>query len=266
MCIRDRLWPVRGASWRRPQIVSALLLLAGTALAVLFWREVNGPHLLQDQFFEYVRQAYPDPYPSAIEWLRFRAHSLANTLVPLYLPLADGDNVSINTVGGGSPAVVHFFFQYWTAVPFAFGIVFLPMLLLSLWRALRRWTWAVFATILLPLAAFCVYWGASSSGMLREGMQAWVLAVIAAIALQQASAGFPWFRSLPARVVLVLRAAEVLALAVGATLGTHGFDPLGGEYRLNDALALLTVVLAAGGIAYLVWAGTAAPNRSGRDG
>jgi hypothetical protein len=256
------LWPIRGASWRRPQILSAFLLLAGTAVAVLLWRKLNGPFLRQDQFFEYVEQAYPDYHPGAIEWLRFRIHTLANTLVPLYLPLADGHNASINRVGGISPGVVHFFFQYWTAVPFAFGIVFLPMMLLSLWRAFRRWTWAIVATILFPLVAFSVYWGASSSGLLREGMQAWVLAVIAVIALQQATAGFPWFRSSPARLVLVLRAVEVLALAVGATLGTHGFNPLSDEYRLNDAFALLALVSASIGIAWLVWSGTAERERS----
>jgi hypothetical protein len=84
------------------------------------------------------------------------------------------------------------------------------------------------------------------------------------IALQQASAGFPWFRSVPARAVLVLRAAEVLALAVGATLGTHGFDPLGAEYRLDDVVALLALVAAAAAIAGLVWSGTA-PGEGERD-
>ncbi len=250
------LWPIRGASWKRPQILSALLLAAGTAIAVIFWREVNGPHLLQNQFFEYLTQAYPNPHPTLFEWIRFRGHNVLNTLVPLYLPLADSHNPSINMVGGTSPPVVHFFFQYWTSVPFAFAIVFLPMMLASLWRALRRWPWAITATILLPFAAFAIYWGQNTSGLLREGMQAWVLAVIAVIALQQASVGFPWFRSRTARVVLVLRAFEVLALAVGATLGTHGFDPLSTKYRLNDACAFLTVVLASLAIAWLVWAGT----------
>jgi hypothetical protein len=250
------LWPIRGASWRRPQILSALLLLAGTAIAVFFWREINGPHLRQDQFFEYVKQAYPHYDPSVTQWVGFRLRSLANTLVPLFLPLVDGHNVSINVPDGTSPGVVHFFFQYWTGVPFGFGIVFLPMMAVSLWRALRRWTWAIVATIVLPFLAFAVYWGASSSGMLREGMQAWVLAVIAVIALQQASAGFSWFRSVPARVVLVLRAAEVLALAVGATLGTHRFDPLGAEYRLDDVASLLALVAATAAIAWLVWSGT----------
>ncbi len=252
------LWPIRGANWKRPQILSAVLLLAGTAVAVLFWRKVNGPFLRQDQFFEYVEQAYPNYHPNVIEWLRFRTHVLANTLVPLYLPIVDGHDPSINIFGGISPGVVHFFFQYWITVPFAFGIVFLPMMLLSVWRALRRWTWAIIATILFPFVAFSVYWGANTSGLLREGMQAWVLAVIAVIALQQASAGFPWFRSTPARIVLMLRAVEVLALAVGATLGTHSFNPLSNEYRLNDACALLALVLASIGIAWVVWSGTAA--------
>lgn len=250
------LWPLRGADWRRPRILTALALLAGTAVLVLFWRELNAGHLRQDQFFEYVKQAYPHYDPTASQWLGFRLRSLANTLVPFFLWLGDGANPSINVPEGNSPGVVHFFFQYWTSVPFAFGIVFLPMLVLSLWRAFRRWTWPIFAIIVFPFLAFAVYWGASSSGILREGMQAWVMAVIAVVALQQASAGFPWFRSLPARLVLVMRAGEVFILAVGATLGTHGFDPLGGEYRLNDVVALAALLAASAAIAWLVWAGT----------
>jgi hypothetical protein len=166
------LWPLRGADWRRPRILTAVLLLAGTVIAVIFWRELNGSHLRQDQFFEYVKQAYPHYDPSPAQWIVFRARSLANTLVPLFLWLGDGHNVSINVPGGISPGVVHFFFQYWAAVPFAFGLVFLPMLALSLWRAYRRWPWPLLATIVTPFLAFAVYWGGSSSGMLREGMQA----------------------------------------------------------------------------------------------
>lgn len=247
------LWPARGADWKRPRILSGVLLAAGTGVSVLFWRELNGPHLLQNQFFEYLTQANPDPHPSLFNWLKFRAHAVTDTLVPLYLPLGDADNVSINQVGGGSPAVVHFFFQYWTSVPFAFGIVFLPMLIQSLWRALRRWTWATIAVVAIPFVIFAIYWGQNTSGLLREGMQFWVLGVIALIALQQAAGGFTWFRSTPARAVLVLRAFEVFALAVGATLGTHGFNPLSDEYRLNDACAFLTVALASLAIGRVVW-------------
>lgn len=254
-------WPIRGASWKRPRILQAALLVLGTGLIVLFWREVNQPFLRQDQFFEYLKQAYPHYDPTAAVWLRFRATSVANTLVPLFVPLANGDNISINTPGGSSPGVVRFFFQYWTSVPFAFALVFLPMLAWSLWRAWRRWAWAVTATIVVPFAAFAVYWGASSSGMLREGLQFWVLAVLAVVALQQASAGFPWFRSLPARIVLALRAAEVLAMALAASLAAHGFDPLGSEYRLTDAVALAALLGLSAATAWVVWRGTA-PDRS----
>lgn len=262
------LWPIRGASWRRPRVKQAVLLLAGTALLVLFWRQVNQPFLRQDQFFEYLQQAHPNYHPSAFEWLEFRARSLANTLVPLFLPLADGNNVSINPPAARSPGVVRFFFQYWTSVPFAFAIVFLPMLATGLWGALKRWTWPVIATIGIPFAAFAVYWGASSSGMLREGLQFWVLAVLAVLALQQASAGFSWFRSLPARIVLVLRVGEVLAVALVTSLAAHGLNPLSDEYRLHDAVAVLTMLGSAAAIAWAIWRGTspsAGPD-AGRDG
>lgn len=262
------LWPIRGASWKRPQIGQAVLLLLGVAILVVFWRKVNGPFLRQDQFFEYVQQAYPDNHPALGDWLVFRGRSLANTVLPLFLPLADGGNVSINVPGGSSPGIVHFFFQYWTGVPFAFAIVFLPMLLVSLWRALRRWTWAVVAAVLVPFGAFAVYWGASSSGMLREGLQFWVLALLAVVALQQADAGFSWFRSLPARIVLVLRVGEVLLMSLGASLAASDLNPVGGEYRFHDAVALLGMVAAAAAIGWAVWRGTkpgesAAPRSEG---
>lgn len=256
------VWPAHGASWRRPRVLAPILLAAGTGVAVLFWREINGPHLLQDQFFGYLTAAGGDSNPSLSLWIHFRAHTALNTLVPLYLPLFDAHNHSINEFRGISPEVVHFFFQYWTSVPFAFGIVFLPMMLLSLWRALRRWTWATTAVVLIPFAIFAAYWGQNSSGLLREGMQFWVLGVIALIALQQASAGFPWLRSRPARAVLVLRVGEVFALAVGATLATHGFDPLSAGYRLSDACALLLLLGASLAIARLVWSEAAATARA----
>jgi hypothetical protein len=259
------LWPLQGANWRRPRLLPAALILLGTGAFLVFWRLVNGDHYLQESFFEYVYMAYPNFHPSPGDWLYFRANSLADTYVPLYLPVFQGDDISINAFGGGSPGVVHFFFQYWTSLPFAFAIVFLPMLLSSLWKAFRRWTWPVTATILIPAAAFTVYWGASRSGMLREGMQAWVLAVLAVVALQQAAAGFPWLRSKLCRAILSLRGLEVLALAVGATIGTRGLSgALRGGFALVDATAIATVVACSLAIVALVWVETGRLGRAGR--
>ena len=257
------LWPLKGANWRRPRLLPALGVLAGAGAFLLFWRLVNGDHYLQEGFFEYVRAAYPDWRPPLGDWLWFRANSLADTFVPLYLPLFQGDDISINQVGGGSPGIVHFFFQPWTGLPFGFAIVFLPMLLSSLWKAFRRWPWPFTATILIPAAAFAIYWGASRSGMLREGMQSWVLAVLAVVALQQAAAGFPWLRSTLCRTILSLRGLEVLALAVGATLGTRGLSGMTGDFALVDGFAIATVISFSLAIVVLVWVETGRLGRGG---
>jgi hypothetical protein len=247
------LWPLRGANRRRPDLRAAAMLVGGLAVGVVGWRLVNGSHFMQDGFLDYVFQAYPEFRPPLDAWIEFRLTSIGNTYVPLLLPLAHGHDISINAIGTISPGVVHFFFQPWTGVPFGFGILFFPLLLVSLWQAARRWPWAVFAVVVVPAVSFAVYWGASLSGMLREGMQSWALALLAVIALQQAAAGFPWLRSAPIRVVLALRGVEVLALAVGATLGTRHFQLLSDRFALVDAVALAAIVACSLGIVAAVW-------------
>lgn len=123
------------------------------------------------------------------------------------------------------------------------------------------------ATVILPAVAFAIYWGASLSGMLREGMQAWVLAVLAVVALQQAAAGFPWLRSGVCRAILSLRGLEVLALAVGATLGTRHLDVVSDGFALVDAAAIATIVACALAIVALVWreTGRIAESRPGQE-
>jgi len=252
------LWPLTDARLRRPQVLAAVLLVAGVAIGFEGWKIFNGDHYIQESFFDYVEQAYPHYDPSVGQWVAFRLHTLANTFVPMFLPLFQADSVSINRLFGHSPFVVHFFFQPWTGVPFGLGIVFFPLLLISLWRAARRWPWAIFATIVVPLVVFTVYWGASITGLLREGMQAWVLALLAVVAVQQAASGFPWLDSKPIRAILSLRAFEVAALAFGATLGTRGLDPINGIYKLTDAVAVAAMLALAVLLGLAVWRETGA--------
>jgi hypothetical protein len=248
------LWPLRNPRPRRPRLRDLALLAIGVGVFLLAWRLLNGSHYIQSGFLEYLGQAGLETDPGPLRWLVYRFESTANTLVPLLLPLASASNGAINVAGGISPWSIHFFFQYWTGLPFGAGIVFLPLLLLSLWRAARLWPWPVLAGVVVPFTAFAVYWGGSSTGMLREGLQAWVLTLLAVVACQQARAGFPWLASRGVRLVLVLRVAETALLALGPALATRHVL-VSDSFPLTDVAALLTMAAAAAALATAIWSG-----------
>lgn len=251
------LWPLKGVVWKRPQLKPATLIVLGTTVSLVAWRLVNGSHYTQDGFTDYVRLAGFDAHPPIADWIAFRAESVVNTLVPFVLPIFFADSVWINAVDQASPTSIHFFFQYWDGLPFGAGIVFFPLLLVSLFRAARLWPWPVLATIAVPFVAFTIYWGASETGMLREGLQAWVLVVLAAVALQQAHAGFPWLRSQPLRAILSLRAVELGVVALGPALATNHVL-ISDTFVLNDVVSLLAMVGTAGALATVIWRTTPA--------
>lgn len=247
------LWPLKNAEWRRPKVTTALVLALGTLLGVLAWRYINGSNYMQGDFLAYIGDAGYNYYPTLGEWVKYRIESLSNTLVPLSLPVLFSDNISINTWGGTSPPVIHFFFQYWNGIPFGFALAFFPLLVQSLYRSWKLWPWPVLSIVLFPFAAFTIYWGASSSGMLREGLQFWVLAVLALIAVQQATDDYPWFRSKVIRILLSLRAVECLALAIVPTVITNHMQMLAQDFRLTDLASLLLMSGSAAGLLVLTW-------------
>lgn len=245
------LWPLRGASWRRPRLREALLV-AGLAVFAIAWRLINGSHYDQSTFLNYFEQAGPVAHPPPWDWIEFRLESVANTLVPLLLIVASSSNGSINMVGGESPAVIHLFFQYWNTLPFGVAIVFFPLLLVALWRAGRRWPWPVLAAVVAPFLLFAVYWGSYSTGMMREGLQAWALTLFAVVACEQAASGFGWLRSAPVRALLALRVVEVVAVAMVPTVATRG-ELLSGTVTLTDAVAVAAMLAFGAALGALVW-------------
>ena len=246
------LWPLQGASLKRPRVKAALWLLAGTAISLVAWRLINGSHYSQNVFAEYLKTAGVEAHPPLIDWLAYRAESIGNTLVPMMLPLFFSHSIWINAVEAPSPASIHFFFQYWDGVPFGFGILFFPLLLVSLFRAWRRWKWPVTATVVIPFFAFAIYWGASQTGMLREGLQAWALGLLAVVALQQAQAGFPWLRSGVIRAILSLRCVELLVVALGPALATNHVL-VNSTFALSDVVALTAMFGFASALALIIW-------------
>ena len=246
------LWPLRGARWNRPRVRQGVYLVAGLIVFLIAWRLVNGSHYSQNGFLDYFQQAGSLAHPGIGAWLEFRVESLANTVVPLLLPLANAHYPSINVVGGISPGIIHFYFQYWNTLPFGVAIVFFPLLLIGLWRAMRRKPWPVVAVILIPFALFTIYWGPTYSGMLREGLQVWVLTLVAVVAWEQASSGFGWLDSKPVRVILVLRIVEVLLMAMLPTLLTR-HNLIAATFKLTDTVAVLSMLGFGALLAASVW-------------
>jgi hypothetical protein len=247
------LWPLRGVEWRRPRVPYLLKLLVAVAGFVLLWRLLNGSGYTQDTFLTYLTEAGPSTPASDLgAWLSHRLESLGTTVVPMMLPLTHGDDSAINAFAGTSPWFVHVLFQYWNTLPFGVGVLFFPLLLVSLWRAWRRWPWGVFVAVAVPFLTFLVYWGSHATGLLPEGLQAWVLALLAVAAVQQAAAGFPWLRSTPVKAILSLRAAELFVVAVVPTLATRG-ELISSEYPLTDTVALLAILALSACLAAAVW-------------
>jgi hypothetical protein len=245
------LWPLTGASLKKPRVRQLVLLGAGAGAWILAWRVANGAHFQQGEFLKYFTEAGTNFHPDPSIWIDFRLESVANTLVPMLLPFASADSAAISVVGATYPSSIHFFFQYWTTVPFGLAILLLPLLVVSLWRSLRRWPWAVTATVIVPFLLFAVYWGSSTSGMLREGLQTWVLTLFVVIGCEQAASHFGWLRSRPIRAILVLRILELLGMVLMPTLLTR--HELIGEFALSDTVALAAIVGFAACLAWQVW-------------
>lgn len=241
----------RGTKHLKPRHLG--LLVSGLLLVLLSWRLINGAAYSQ-VFFQYVLDADGLPAESVGVWIKSRVDSFLNTLVPLYLPIFHATNRSVNAIEGTTPSIVHFYFQYWNTLPFGVGIAFFPWLLAALWQFARK-SWQIFvAVVVFPLLVFTVFWGSSTSGMLREGLHIWVVTLLLIYAWTQITQpNRPYaggHRLLSA--VLTTRVIETfLMLLLPTWLTTDAF--LGERFKSTDVLAILLMGCASLYAARLAW-------------
>lgn len=228
--------------------------LGSLATVLVGWRIAQGRHYSQGKFLSYLTSADNAEHPSVSQWLTSRAISIGNTLVPLRLPIVDGDSRSINAVGPGntrlrSGALVHFFFQYWNGLPFGVGIVFFPVLLWALYRFGRRHPLGTLVAVVVPFLVFAVYWGSFTSGLLREGLHPWVatLLVLAAVPLAESR-----LRRLLAGC-LIGRLVEALAMVTVTSVASR-HELIDGRWFSTDLVALALLLVGLAGLAALTLA------------
>jgi hypothetical protein len=256
------LWPIARPQLRRPRWRTTALFAAAIAGPLVAWRLALGSHYSQSSFITQIGQAGLRPGPFDLSaWLSERLVSLYNTLIPFHmLVAAGGDDPAVNTFAPTcaphciSPfPVQHFFFQYWNTLPFGIGITFFVLLVLGLLRAGRRWPWPVIASVVVPFVGFWLYWGGASTGLLREGLHPWVLTLLVVVAVEQHSRRFPWLRSRGIRLLLALRAVEVLLVAMLPTLKSAPYQLYDSRYALTDAVAIAGMVGGCACLATLIW-------------
>lgn len=234
-----RLWLYQAAS-----------ICAGLALWLGLWRFINRRHFDQGGFLNYFFQA-DRQIATLANWLQVRLDSLLNTLVPLNLFLFHRAHYSVNSVQGPSPAVVSFFFQDWTSLPFGIGILFFLCLFPLGYISFKKAPALTISLFVVPLLFFDLYWGAASTGMLREGMHTWFLGITIGTVLilqrfgstrQRLFHFFSW--------TLLFRGVELLLMLLLPAIWSRR-EVLQPRHAASDVLSLLTMFAAVITLAWL---------------
>jgi hypothetical protein len=246
LCEDGGLLPV--PKWPMAWAKDAVWMGLGLLLIYGAWNIANSGHTV-DYFSSYLFSADGRGNVAFGTWVDSRFHSLANTLVPFRLYLADGNSIWINAFGTRSPAVVRFSALYTATLPFAVGILYFPVFLYGLGRFARRATGLFFAGVVAPFLGFLVYWGANTSGLIREGLQfPFVIAMLAAYVGHSVMRPRRQLDRI-VRIAATVRAVEVVFIVMVPTIATTGL--VGG--RLFEATDVVALILMIGGILGLAW-------------
>jgi hypothetical protein len=216
-------------------------LVTGAAIWVVLWRLANWKDFNQFNFLRYFEMAGSKPL-TFNNWCAARFESLLNTLVPLHLFLTAGQSASINSVTGPSPPIIHFFFQYWNTLPFGLGILAFPVLIFAVLYFAYRHVYQFIFLVVLPFLLFWVYWGAYTTGLLREGLHVWVftLVYVIVVALRESVAN-RWRVLRLAGALLASRGLEIIfMLLLPAMITSH--SAISKRYAGSDA-AMLTLMI-----------------------
>ncbi len=235
----EKAWPAQ-LRIQFGNIFSLCTFFLGIALVYGFWYTLNQGNLAQGSFLKYLWAVDGQTVQSLGAWLSGRLTSFLNTLVPFYLYLVNAGHPSVNVEGGTSPEFIRFFFQYWNTFPFGLGLVSWGLFLYGLYRLPRHLYLFFLIMSGVPLAAFTVYWGGATTGMMREGLHIWYIFTCLAffIGFSFKNISFGW----PLKIWLGLRLLELFWFMLLPPVWSHGgwYTHL---FKYNDILCLILLCL-----------------------
>lgn len=235
--------PAPGPWWTR--LITPAWFAFGALTLVIPWQLVGrlapGGGADQRVFLTYFFIADNVP-ATAATWWQSRWDNFAHTFIPGWLLTADPTHESINSFYEPSDVWVRTSFLWWNTLPFALGLPGFLLVYYAVARACRRAFALTAVTLFAPALLLIAYWGAASTGLMRQcGHALFLSAIVIAI---WSLARWPDARSQsfvnaflhPA--CFAWRGLEIALMAFGTTLLNrhHAFADL---FALNDLLSLL---------------------------
>lgn len=153
---------------------------------------------------------------------------------------------NLSSIYGESPNIIKFFFQYWNTLPFGVGIVAFYSVVRLLNISRKQLPYAFAGVIVIPFLLFLIYWGSSSSGLLREGLHVWVLSLVVfmTLALKQVLQETNRFWKL-CQFTLAIRGVEILVMLLIPTWFSV-FSVINQRFLISDLVMLTTIISGVG--------------------
>ncbi len=158
-----------------PFISGGVRFAAGLCAVALPWMTAgvlashtsDAPFAGQAGFIDYFTMADGGPADWS-SWSRSRWMNFSNTFLPFWLHYFNGNHPSISSIHAPSGPLVRFAFGWWNTLPLGMGLGVWALSMWALTRAARLFPAAFWMLIAGPALLLVAYWGAHSTGLMRE--------------------------------------------------------------------------------------------------
>lgn len=227
--------------FKKNTILKFLEFSFGLVIIFLIWLYINNGKLAQSSFLNYFFESDGVPV-NLMNWLKGRTNSTLNSFIPFFGVFFDKYNRSTNSIFDFSSDVVRVNFMYWCN--FTAGIGLVNFFIFLRFLKIKNYIFTVF--ILLPTIFLLIYWGNSTSGILRESGHVIFLSLYIALGLSLKEQNIKTLNFI--LLILILRMIELVSYLI---LPVLMLDSITEIYQLNDYTFFAILTLSVFSLAYL---------------